>query len=1259
MKIYRIYVEKKSGFNLKACNLKRELTKVLQIKGLDDIRILNRYDISGIDDETMKACKYTVFSEPQTDKVYENLPKSDRVFSVEYLPGQYDQRADSCCQCIQFVTHSNKPIVKTATVYCIYGQISDIDFSKIKKHLINEVESREANLNERDSLEENYEVNLDIQYINNMPSIESSKKEDFERFIKEYGLCMDIDDLKVLIKYFESENKIPTLTELKVIDTYWSDHCRHTTFSTVLKNVNIEDDDIRKSYENYLSIREKIKDDNPVTLMDIATISVKYLKKKGILKNLDDSDEINACSVKTKVKVNGKDEEWLFLFKNETHNHPTEIEPFGGASTCIGGAIRDPLSGRGYVYQAMRITGAADPNEPIMDTIKGKLPQRKIVRSAARGYSSYGNQIGLPTGLVKEIYHEGYKAKRMELGAVVGAVPIKNIRRERPKKGDIVLLIGGKTGRDGCGGATGSSKSHNINSIETCGAEVQKGNPIEERKLQRLFRNHEIQSMIKKCNDFGAGGVSVAIGELADSLYIYLDRILKKYEGLNATELAISESQERMAVVIEKKNLNRFVEIAASENLDATYVADITDNKRMSMYFKGKKVVDISRDFLNSNGAVKYADISIKKSSRIDKSLIGNKVSFKDGYKKLLSNLNISSQQGLIEMFDSTVGSSSILFPFGGKYCKTPINVMVSRFPVLNKDTSTCSIMSYGINPYITDKNTYVGAYVTVIDSISKLVAAGGNLNEAYMSFQEYFERLRNDSLRWGKPLKTLLGALDAQLDLGISAIGGKDSMSGSFESLDVPPTFVSFAVSITDEKNIVSNEFKKKGNHVIFISPHYDEGIMPRRVNIRSYFDFVSKIILSKACVSASSIGIGGIAENVFKSCLGNNLGFEFLENIDLDYMFDYKYGSFLIEISSKDLEKVLKNVPEYAKITHLGMIIDKPLIRIKENKNLIDLDILDLEKIYNNQLEDIYPTKYKENPDRDNNVDKIAYKGELNQNFGVSVNKLKPRVLLPVFPGTNCEYDTAIAFEKAGACVDIMIIKNRNAQDVQDSLKEMKNKLKRADILMLSGGFSGGDEPDGSGKFITSFFRNDILAEEIDLLLNKRQGLIGGICNGFQALIKLGLLPFGKIVSADENSPTLTFNKIGRHQSKMVRTCISSNKSPWLRSSNIGDINLVAISHGEGRFVCKDNLFKTLVKNGQIAAQYVDFNNNPSMDINFNPNGSYMAVEALTSMDGRVFGKMGHTERMRDGLYKNISQDSFKKSKLFEDAVRYFKYI
>lgn len=1257
MKIYRIYVEKKHGFNLKALNLKRELTELLQIKGIDDIRLLNRYDISGIDDETMEACRDTVFSEPQTDNVYKELPVSNRVFAVEYLPGQYDQRADSCCQCIQFVTRSNKPIVKTATVYCIYGQISDSDFDKIKDYMINEVESREADLKERESLEESYEMNSGIELIEDLPSLEKAKLEEFDNFISKYGLAMDIDDLKVLIKYFESEDRVPTLTELKVIDTYWSDHCRHTTFSTVLEDVKIEDTDIKKSYENYLSIRAELNDNKPITLMDIATISVKYLRNKGALKDLDDSDEINACTVKTDVKVDGRVEEWLFLFKNETHNHPTEIEPFGGAATCIGGAIRDPLSGRGYVYQAMRITGAADPRIPIMDTIKGKLPQRKIVRSAAEGYSSYGNQIGLPTGLVREIYHEGYKAKRMEVGAVVGAVPRKNIRRERPEKGDIVLLIGGKTGRDGCGGATGSSKSHNINSIETCGAEVQKGNPIEERKLQRLFRNSEIQSMIKKCNDFGAGGVSVAIGELADSLNIYLDRVLKKYEGLNATELAISESQERMAVVIEKENLERFIEIAASENLDATHVADITDDGRMTMYFQGKKVVDISREFLNSNGAVKYTKAIINKNDDMDNSLIKNSTSFKDKYIELLSNLNISSQRGLSEMFDSTIGSSNVLFPFGGKYCKTPTNVMVSRFPVLTGDTSTCSIMSYGINPYITEQNTYVGAYVTVIDSISKLVAAGGDLSTTYMSFQEYFERLRNDSIRWGKPLSALLGALDAQLDLDIVAIGGKDSMSGSFEDLDVPPTFVSFAVSVIDEKNIVSNEFKSKGNEVIYVLPNYNGNIMPKRENIKKYFEFVSGLITSSSCVSASSIGMGGIAENIFKSCLGNGLGFEFTGSIDKNEIFNYKYGAFLIELGYEDTDKLLKNVPEYAKIKHLGKIIEKYVIKTEESGGIEELDISDLEKSYNRQLEDVFPSQYKENSETYDNLEKISYNGEVNKSFSVSVNKLRPKVLLPVFPGTNCEYDTAYAFERAGAETEIMIIKNRNAEDVKNSLNEMRNKLKKTDILMLSGGFSGGDEPDGSGKFITSFFRNNILAEEIDALLNKRQGLIGGICNGFQALIKLGLLPFGKIIEVDGNSPTLTFNKIGRHQSRIVRTRISSNKSPWLRSSSIGDINLVAISHGEGRFICNDDIFKELVNNGQIATQYVDFSNNPSLKIDFNPNGSYMAVEAVTSPDGRVFGKMGHTERMRDGLYKNVPREGSKKSKLFEDAVRYFK--
>lgn len=1252
MKIYRIYVERKPGFDIKANNLKNELTELLQIKGIDNIRIFNRYDVSGIDEDTMRTCRDTVFSEPQTDVIYEKLSDADKIFAVEFLPGQYDQRADSCCQCIQFVTMSDKPIVKTATVYCLYGNISDENLHKIKGYLINEVESREADLKEKESLEQNYEVNSEIEYIKDLPSIKGSKEE-FNNFISKYGLAMDVDDLKALIEYFNSEDKIPTITEIRVIDTYWSDHCRHTTFSTVLKNVEIDDEDIKNSFNNYLSLKKKLGSKKAVNLMDIATIAAKYLKNKGLLKNLDDSDEINACTVKTRVNVNGKAEEWLFLFKNETHNHPTEIEPFGGAATCIGGAIRDPLSGRGYVYQAMRLTGAADPRTPINDTIKGKLPQRKIVQSAADGYSSYGNQIGLPTGLVREIYHDGYKAKRLEVGAVVGAVPAKNVRREKPVPGDIVLLIGGKTGRDGCGGATGSSKSHNIESIETCGAEVQKGNPIEERKLQRLFRNPEIQSMIKKCNDFGAGGVSVAIGELADSLDIYLDRVLKKYEGLNATELAISESQERMAVVIEKKNLEHFIELANSENIDATHVADVTDNGRMSMYFHGRKVVDISREFLNSNGAVKFADAHIVKCSETDNYIIKNTGDFKSAYQELLSNLNICSQRGLSEMFDSTIVAGNMLFPFGGRYCKTPIDAMISKFPVLNGDTTTCSVMAYGTNPYISSQNGYKGAYLAVIESISKVVAAGGDLEQTYLSFQEYFERLRDESKRWGKPLSALLGALDAQIDLEIAAIGGKDSMSGSFENLDVPPTFISFATSITEEKEVISNEFKKLGNEVLCIFPDRN-GLMPKRDNIRKYFDFVSGAITSD-CLSATSIGIGGIAESIFKNCLGNAFGFEFDKELNKNEIFSYNYGAFLVEVEPSKVASLCKNVPEFVNIKRIGKIINNYELKIQLAGNEQVLSIAELETVYGKPLESVFPSRCKE--DDKQNVAEISYKAENKGKFTVNVNSHKPKVLLPVFPGTNCEYDTAYAFEKAGAEPEIVIIRNRNTEDVKNSLNEIRDKLAKSDILMLSGGFSGGDEPDGSGKFITSFFRNDILAEEIDNLLNKRQGLIGGICNGFQALIKLGLLPFGKIVKADVNSPTLTFNKIGRHQSRIVRTHISSNMSPWLRSAEVGDINAVAISHGEGRFICNDDIFSILVKNGQIATQYVDFNNQPSMDIDFNPNGSYMAVEAITSPDGRVFGKMGHTERMREGLYKNVPMSDCKRSNLFEDAVRYFK--
>ena len=1250
MKVNRIYVEKKNGFDLQAVSLQKDVKELLGITSVTNIRVLNRYDVSHIEDEVFKYCLNTVFSEPQVDNVIKELPAADYTFAVEYLPGQFDQRADSCKQCIQFITGGERPLVKTAFVYLIYGRLTQEALEQIKKYLINPVESREAALEPQDSIDFSYEEPEPVKQIEDFPKSSADEKE-LNEFIANYSLAMDSLDLKVLIDYFESENRTPTITELRVVDTYWSDHCRHTTFSTQLNNVEIEDENVKIGWERYLNLRKDLNRTKPIDLMDIATIGTKYLRKAGLLENLDESEEINACTVKADVKVNESTEKWLFFFKNETHNHPTEIEPFGGAATCIGGAIRDPLSGRGYVYQAMRVTGAGNPTLPMNKTIAGKLPQRTLVRTAAAGYSSYGNQIGLATGMVNEIYHEGYTAKRMEVGAVVGAAPQKNVIRLVPKDGDIVLLLGGKTGRDGCGGATGSSKSHNLSSLEECGAEVQKGNPPEERKLQRLFRNPKVTTMIKRCNDFGAGGVSVAIGELADGITIYLDKVPKKYEGLDGTELAISESQERMAVVIDKKDKEEFIKLANAENIEATHVADISSLNRMTMYWRDKKIVDISRDFLNSNGAKKQIDVHVNKGKAFT-SPNKNTVSLKDDYIKLLSDLNVCSQRGLVEMFDSTIGSGTVIFPYGGAYQKTPSQVMAAKFPVLNAKTSTCSMMAYGFNPYISSENCYAGAYLAVVESVAKLVAAGADLNNCYLSFQEYFERLGEDKVRWGKPLSSLIGALEAQLDLKIAAIGGKDSMSGSFEDLNVPPTLISFAVSVTDEERIVSNEFKKAGNTVLLLSPNYEDKAIPNRKEIRSYMENISKIIISDLVSSASNVGYGGIAELIFKNCIGNRLGFIFAKETNYASIFEYKYGSFLIEIEEDKMDTLTKLLASTTHMTILGKLSKEYQIKAYCNQQLQELDLEALEKAYSLPLEKVFPSRLDDNT----KIDKISYETQTRKTYNVNIPVTKPRVLIPVFPGTNCEYDTAAAFERAGATADILIITNRTANDVHSSIQAMKEKIKCANIIMLPGGFSGGDEPDGSGKFITAFLRNPEIASEIDILLNQRDGLIGGICNGFQALIKLGLLPYGKICDAKDTSPTLAVNKIGRHQSSLVRTRISSNQSPWLASAKLDDIHMVAVSHGEGRFVCSDELLKELIKQGQIATQYVDYDNNPSMNIDFNPNGSVMAIEGITSLDGRIFGKMGHTERMVKGLYRNVRMEDTVESLMFHDAVRYF---
>lgn len=1227
--VYRIFVEKKDGFNNEAKSLYSDITEFLGIKRLNKLRIFNRYDAENISEKIFNYSIKTVFSEPQLDNVYKELNINKAfIFATEYLPGQFDQRAESASQCIQIISQGKKPLIKTAKVYALYGNLTKKDIEEIKKYIINPVEMREANFLKPGTLKEKYKIPKTVKMLKGFMNL--NDKELFD-FIKSYDLAMDFDDLKFCREYFLSEKRNPTITEIKVIDTYWSDHCRHTTFLTIIDNVEFEDELLQKTYKEYLTIRKELKDNKPICLMDLATVLIKYFKKKGKLKKLDESEEINACSVKINIEVDGKIENWILLFKNETHNHPTEIEPFGGAATCIGGAIRDPLSGRGYVYGAMRITGAANPTVSISKTLKGKLPQRKIVTTAAEGYSSYGNQIGLATGIVDEIYHKGYLAKHMEIGAVIAAVPEKNIKRKKPIAGDIVILIGGSTGRDGCGGATGSSKSHTEESIEICGAEVQKGNAPEERKLQRLFRNPKVSKLIKKCNDFGAGGVSVAIGELSDGIDINLNAILKKYEGLDGTELAISESQERMAVVIDKKDIEKFLSFAKEENLQAVKVATIKKESKLTMFWNGKKIVDISREFLNSNGAKKHINAKIKSFKNFDKKIPKD---FVKGYKSLLSDINVCSKRGLSERFDSTIGAGTVLMPFGGKFQLTPIQAMVQKISIEKKETNNCSLMSYGFNPFIMEKSPYHGAYFSVIESVCKLIATGSDFKEIYLTFQEYFEKLGKDKNRWGKPLAALLGAFKAQKELGICAIGGKDSMSGSFENINVPPTLVSFAISTAKTKDIVSPEFKKSKNKVYLIKPKYDKNGLPETKSLLSIFYKINNLMKNKKILSCYTLTYGGIAEAVYKMCIGNGFGFEYNSKISLKDLFKYNYGGFIIETE--------ENIDEI----YLGKIISEKYILYKKEK----IDLKKLSLIYENKLEKIYSCNIK--------IDKKPIKNFSYETKNRIVSKIKiakPKVIIPVFPGTNCEYESAKAFEYAGAKAKIMVINNLSSDDIKKSVDNFSKELKTSQIIFIPGGFSGGDEPDGSGKFITAFFRNHIIKEETIKLLDKRGGLILGICNGFQALIKLGLVPFGKIIETDENCPTLTFNEISRHQSKIVRTRIASNKSPWLSYMNVGDIVSVPISHGEGRFIASEELIKKLSENGQIATQYVDFEGNASNDIRFNPNGSIYAIEGITSPDGRVFGKMGHSERIGNGLYKNVLGNY--DIKMFKSAVEYFK--
>ncbi len=1229
--VYRVFVEKKPGFAQEAEALCRELTEFLGVRNLRRVRLINRYDAEQISEERFRAAVPTVFSEPQVDLAADavDLSDADAVFAVEYLPGQFDQRADSAAQCVQLMFQSERPLIRSAKVYALYGALNEADVEKIKRYVINPVEAREAALTLPETLHVAYSIPTTVKTLDGFRNRSDAALADM---VREYGLAMDKDDLAFCQRYFRDEGRDPTVTELRMIDTYWSDHCRHTTFHTVIDQVSFEDAEIQKSYEDYVALRARLGRTKPPCLMDLATIAARYLKQTGRLDKLDESEEINACTVKIDVQVDGKTEPWLLLFKNETHNHPTEIEPFGGAATCIGGAIRDPLSGRAYVYGAMRVTGAADPKAPVSETIPGKLPQRKLVTTAAAGYSSYGNQIGLATGLVEELYHPGYAAKRMEIGAVIAAAPQANVRRERPEPGDVVILIGGSTGRDGIGGATGSSKAHTAHSVETCGAEVQKGNAPEERKLQRLFRNPEASRLIKRCNDFGAGGVSVAIGELADGLRIDLNAVPRKYEGLDGTELAISESQERMAVVVAAADAERFLALAGEENLQACVVAVVTESPRLVMDWNGTKIVDISRAFLDSNGAEKHISIETACPEREPAVVVDD---FSAACEALADDLNLCSHRGLSERFDATIGAGTVLMPFGGKRQLTPIQAMVHKISLEQGQTDDCSLMAWGFDPWLSSRSPYHAAYLAVVDSVSKLVATGASFRDVYLSFQEYFEKPGRDPKRWGKPLSALLGAFRAQMDLGVAAIGGKDSMSGSFEKLDVPPTLVSFAVTTDRTEHILSPEFKQAGNLVYLLAPERDENGLPKPASLLALFDRLTALQRAGKAVSCWAIGPGGVLEAVVKMAVGNGLGFRFSEQLALAELRKKQYGSFLVEVTEPLEDGVC-----------VGTVMREYQLRF--GAACVDGEALC--RRWERCLESVYPTGMDRPVER---YPALSY--ETSSRVAPALRCAKPRVLIPVFPGTNCEYDSARAVREAGAEPEILIVNNRSADGIRRSVDRFAASLKQSQIVFIPGGFSGGDEPDGSGKFITAFLRNAAIREGVTELLERRDGLMLGICNGFQALIKLGLVPYGRIVDVDENSPTLTFNTIGRHQSRIVHTRIVSDKSPWFSGLHVGQTVNVPISHGEGRFIASDALLQELIANGQIATQYVDLDGIPTSDLRFNPNGSVLAVEGITSPDGRVLGKMGHSERVGKRLYQNVP-GSFE-SHMFRSAVQYFR--
>ena len=1252
--VKRLLVEKREGFDLEAKALMKDLKDSLHIDCIEDLRLLNRYDIEGLSDEICDSASKTIFSEPNLDVVYKEdveYDKDAKVFAVEYLPGQYDQRADWAAQCVQIINEGQRPNINSAKLYILTGDIDDELFAKIKSYVINPVDSREASLEKPETLELETEIPTEVATIEGFIDF---SMEELEKFLKEQGLAMTIDDLKYVQEYFQNQEKRnPTITEIKVLDTYWSDHCRHTTFMTQIKDVEIEDgkfnEIIKETYSKYVEARNTIYIDRQkdMCLMDIATIAVKELKAAGKLEDLDESEEINACSVNIDVNVDGKIEKYLLMFKNETHNHPTEIEPFGGAATCLGGAIRDPLSGRSYVYQAMRVTGSADPRTSLEDTLHGKLMQKKITTEAANGYSSYGNQIGLTTGQVTEVYDEDFVAKRMEIGAVIAAVPKENVIRKRPEKGDIIILLGGKTGRDGCGGATGSSKEHSEESIETCGAEVQKGDAPNERKIQRFFRNKEVAQMIKRCNDFGAGGVSVAIGEIAESLDINLDLVPKKYDGLDGTELAISESQERMACAIDAENKDRFIELAGLENLQATHVATVTDTGYLRMFWNGKAIVDLNRAFLDTNGKKQQTDIHVPKVDEENTFFNTGKIkvegeTISDKFDSVLKDLNVCSQKGLVEKFDNTIGSNTVLLPFGGKYQRTPIQGMVAKIPVLDGKTTTSSIMTFGYNPKIGKWSPFHGALYAVVESICKLVAVGGDYKTTRLTFQEYFEKLGKDKTKWGKPFSALLGAYYAQKEFGIPAIGGKDSMSGTFEHINVPPTLVSFAVDTVDAEYVVSQEFKKAGSVLAVIkTPTLESGI-PDFDILKKNLDKIRELTQTKKVLASYALGYGGLGEAIAKMAFGNKIGFEVAKDVDTDKLFDPAYGNIALEMDKADLALLEGLDYKVAGKTIEGQYIDVDGYKVCLGK---------IYKAYESTLEPIFPTKAVEPTGEVKNINFI-----INEHQKSSLSIVQPKVFIPAFPGTNCEYDSARAFEDAGAKASIKVFRNLSYANIEDSIETMVKEIESSQIVMIPGGFSAGDEPDGSAKFIATVFRNPKIAEAVNDLLTNRDGLMLGICNGFQALIKLGLVPYGEIkpVTA-EDAPTITYNNIGRHQAKVVTTRIASNKSPWLAGTQVGDLHSISISHGEGKFVANKETFDQLVANGQIATQYVDLDGNATYDIDYNPNGSFYAVEGITSADGRILGKMGHSERIGKYTLKNIHGE--KDQKIFESGVNYFK--